>query len=236
MKIISTRRGGFLRGWLTLILVLALIAAVSGWFIARTQGFKGMLETQLSERMGVPVRIEKSYIGWPYVLVLRGVEAEDDAMQLHVRTARLGRRLRQWTLDIRGARVIFSPAVLEDGFYRYPATLVRIADLRDAGAMDIMRATADLQLRWRLSVHDADLFWQDTDGEIDGGVRQLQFNMQPVRLPSGTFIYYRLAYPGRAEYAFGSMRDLDWEWLTRGGDHYIELERSGVAPLLDMCE
>lgn len=238
MKMISTRRGGFLQRWFTMALVLALIAAVTGWFIARSQGFRDMAARQLSERLGLPVAITQSYIGWPYVLVLRGVEAEtsDEALDLQIRALRLGRGLQHWTLDVRGARVVVNPTLLENESHRLAATLVRLAHVREAGALDIMRATEHLQPHWRIACRDVDVYWLDHDGQVDGVVRQLQFHMQPIRLPSGNMIYYRIAYPGLAERAFGDIRDLDWEWLTRGGDDYIELQRSGILPPLHICE
>lgn len=239
MKMISTRSGGFLRRWITLILLLTLIAAVTGWFVARSQGFREIAARRLSEQLGLPVQIAQSYIGWPYILVLRGVETEasdDEAFALQIRTLRLGRRLWQWSMDVRGARVVFHPARLENDLQPLAATLVRLAHMREAGAIDIMRATAHLQADWRILLRDVDVYWQASDGQADGVVRQLQFHMQPVRLPSGTVIYYRLVYPGKAEHAFGSIRDLDWEWLTRGGEDYIELQRDGMTPPLPFCD
>lgn len=236
MKMISRRRGGFLRGWITLFLVLALIAMVCGWFIARTDGFRDLVAQRLSSQWGLPVEIEQSYIGWPYVLVLRGVSVEgNEAVRLHVRTLRLGRGLRRWHLSARGARVVFKAALEEDNAHTFPAVLVRIAQMRDAGALELMRATQFLQDNWHISLRDVDLFWEDEEGHIVGAVRQLLFKMEAVQLPSRELIYYRLSYPGQAEAVFGGKRDLDWEWMT-SGDDYIELHRGGVAPDWDTCE
>ncbi len=236
MRMISMRRGGFLQGWLTLLLILLVVVALSGWFVARTQGFRDLVARRLSAQLGVPVRIEHSYIGWPYVLVLRGVEAEDEALVLQVRTLRLGRRLRRWSINVRGARVTVTPSVLENHAYRYPVTFLRLASMREPGALDIMRVTAHLQSQWHLSLEDIDWYWQDEERNVVAAVRQLQFMMKPVQLPTRELIYYRLSYPGVAEKAFGGIRDLDWEWLSGGQDDYISIQRSGVMPTLEICE
>ena len=236
MKMISTRRGGVIRGWITMLLLVVLLVAIGGWFVARSQRFRVFVSGRLSAQLGMPVQITHSYIGWPYVLVLRGVAVEDDAFQAQVRMVRLGRHGRRWSLEVRGARIVFAPQLLGEDAYRLPAILVRVADMREPGALDIMRATSHLQPRWRIWLQEVDLIWHDEDEQVVSAVRQLQFRMQPVRLPSRELVYYRVSYPGTAEHAFGEIRDLDWEWLTGGGDDYIELQRGGVVPPFEMCE
>ena len=230
MKMVATRRSGCLQGILTLGLVVLLIAATTGWFVARSEGFRALAAEQLSEKLGIPVEIGKSYIGWPYVLVLRGVEtkATQPAFDIQIRTLRLSRRLRQWAVSARGVRVVLDVTALSQDLHQVPTALARLADVRYADPLEITRATAHLQSRLRISLQDVDVYWMNDDGQIDGVVRQLQFEMQPVRLPSGDMTYYRLAFPTLGEPTFGAMQDLDWEWLTRGANHYIELQRSGV--------
>ncbi|MFU8779943.1 MAG: hypothetical protein ACNA71_02835 [Kiritimatiellia bacterium] len=230
MKMIASRRGGILQSGMLTLLVLGLILAVTGWFAARTQGFRELVAGRLSEQLGIAVVVGESYVGWPYVLVLRNVESgAHDAVSFQIRAMRLGRGLRQWTLDVRGARITFAPEIATDVTRAISGELVRLAGLRDAEPLDIMRATSHLQSRWRVQLDDFDIYWLDADGEVDGYVRQLHFQLVPVRLPSGKMHYYRLSYPGAARQALGSIRDLDWEWLTRGGDHYVELMRNGMA-------
>ena len=238
MKMISARKTWWGQRVATVCLLLVLLASVAGWFVARTQVFRERVAGHLSTRLGMPVRIDQAYIGWPYVLVLRGVEmgGAGEAFDLQLQSLRLGRRLRCWSLHVRGARVRVVPDLLESRPQRVAATLVHLAHLRDAGAIDIMRATAHLRERWRVVLQDVDIYWLDTDGHADAVLRQVQFHMQPLRLPSEWLMYYRLAYPGAAEHAFGGIRNLDWEWLTRGGEDYVELRRSGVLPPLQMDE
>jgi hypothetical protein len=236
MKMVTTRRNGFLQGTLLTLLVLGLILGVTGWFAARTQGFRDLAARRLSERLGFPVAIAESYIGWPYVLVLRGLESsEEGPVSLQIRSLRLGRCLRYGTLDVRGARISLSPDVTGDVKLALSGELVRLAGLRDAEPLEIMQATAHLQSRWRLKFDEIDLYWLAEDGDVDAYVRKLHFMMAPVRLPSGWLTYYRLTYPGSAQRIMGPMRDLEWEWLTRGGDDLIWLTPKGVVmPVLPL--
>lgn len=231
MKVVSSHRGGLIRGWCLFVLILIIIAAVTGWFVARSDGFKDLVAARLTAELGVPVEVADSYVGWPYQLVLRGVGTPEDAIvRMHVREIRLGRTLRNWTLAVRDASVAFMPGVTEGYTNNVSQHMIRIARLRDAGALDIMRVTEDVQSNWRLQLDDLDLFWLSSDGAVDGFVRQVDFLLEPVQLPSEKMYYYRLSYVGTAENAMGSIRDLSWSWLTRGGDHYVELQRSGVTP------
>jgi len=232
MKIVAGgRHGGLLHGLLLGGLVVLLILAVTGWFVARSDGFRTLAAERLAFQTGLTIELEDSYIGWPYVLVLRGVKAAAGGpVSFQVRELRLGRHLRRWTLQVRGARVWFDEQLPQNAPLGLSPNIVRLASLREAGAMEVMRATAPWQAHWKLDVADLDLLWLDATGATAGAVRQLSFRMEPVPLPSGTMYYYRLAYPGTASGAFGSITNLEWEWLSRGGDHYVELVREGTLP------
>ncbi len=237
MKMVSGRRGGLLQGWLFLLLVLLLILAVTGWFVARSDGFRALVAGRISDRTGLDVHITDSYVGWPYVLVLRGVETSAAGEAgFQIQELRFGRRLWQWTLRLRGGRVWFDQGLREDAPFTVSRSLVRLAGLREAGAIDVMRATAHLQGRWRVALDNLDVLWVNAEGVPVASVRQLQFQMEPVDVPSGRMYYYRIAYPGVAENALGSIRNLEWEWLTRGGDDYVEILRNGVLPPVAFSE
>jgi hypothetical protein len=231
MKVVSAQRGGVLRGWLIFAFVLLIVLAVTGWFVARSDGFRNLVAERLEKELGLPVKVMDCYIGWPYELVLRGVGTADDAsFRMDIREVRVGRAWRNWRVAVRDASFAFMPEITNSHTNRVSQHVVRVAQLRDAGAIDIMRATAPLPSNWELIFDDIDLYWLASDGGVDGSIRQADFMLKPVMLPDGKMYYYHLSYAGAAQNAMGSMRDLSWSWLTDGGDHYVELQRSGVAP------
>jgi hypothetical protein len=231
MKVVSGQRGCALQGGFLLLLVLLLVMGVTGWFVGRSDGFRQMVAERLSDRMGLEVKIGNSYIGWPYVLVLRDVEgSHPEAGGLRIREIRIGRRLTRWSMRLRGGEISFRAEAPGHGSATWPTVLSRLSALRDAGALDIMRASADLQSVWTLQWEDLDFIWLGPDAVPEGSIRGSQFRMNPVRIPSGRLMYYRLSFSSPADQAMGSVRDLEWEWLSRGGHDYIELVRTEAAP------
>ncbi len=228
MRVISTRRGARLSGVLLLLLFLAVLVLATGWFLARTEGARTLIAERLSDRLGVPVTIGESRIGWPYVLVLRAVatkgETAVDGAGFSVGTLRLGRRLRYWDLELR--HVIVRVRRDEAGLWT-PLAVARLADLREASASDITRLTGPVRRRLRLRVTDGALVWLDADGREEASLRDVRFQMEPVKLPERrAMTYYGLRVYAAAGGALGNARDLNWAWLTSVDKAYIELDRT----------
>ncbi len=232
MKVISTGRGSGLRRLFLFVVFVVIVLGVTGWFVVRTAGFRQLAGERLTLWSGVPLRVEASAIGWPYTLVLRGVgtpgSSGDAPVQIWIRELQVGRSWRFWRVRVRGGMLRMPVDAALQPAEQVPAWVGRVAALRDSGALEMMRVTSSLQRGWAIHLQDVDLLWMEGPDLVDARVPQLQFQMEPVRLPSGRLTYYRLAIPGQADGAFGSVRDLHWEWLSRGNDDYIEIVRQGI--------
>lgn len=58
------------------VLVLVLIAYVTGFFIGRTEGFRAIVTGRLEKLLGAPVKIDRVSVDMVYNLTLTGLEAE----------------------------------------------------------------------------------------------------------------------------------------------------------------
>lgn len=232
MKMVASRQGSRLRVWFYLLVFIVLLMGVTGWFVARTDGFRQLAAERLTLWAGTPIEVEESLIGWPYELVLRGVGTPagttNGTVRGWVREVRIGRSLRCWRVAVLGAMLQMPSDVAARTVTEVPPLALRVARLRHAGARDIMQATAEIRRSIALDLRDVDLLWVDSDGSITGRIPQLQFQMEPVRLPSGPMVYYQLVVPGHAQGALGDVQDLRWEWLSRREDHYVEITRRGM--------
>ncbi len=228
MRVIANRRGARFSGALLLLAFVAAVLLVTGWFLARTQGVRTLLAERLSDRAGVTVTIGESRIGWPYVLVLREVATVDFAAAgtpgFAVGELRVARRLFSWQLTLR--HVILRVKQDEAGVWM-PLVAARIADLRQASAMDLVRLTEPVRQRLRLRVSDGSLDWLDAEGRIEASLRDVRFRMEPLNLPEQRdMTYYGLRVYAASGGALGNARDLAWAWLTSADLAYVELERS----------
>ena len=228
MKVIANRRGARFSGGLLLLAFVLLVALVTGWFLARTEGVRKLLAERLSDRMGVTVTIGKSRIGWPYELVLRDVATAAIAAAgtpgFAVGEVRIARRLFTWQVTLR--HVTLRVQQDEAGVWM-PLVAARIADLRQASALDLVRLTNPVRQRLRLRISDGSLDWLDADGRTEASLRGVGFRMEPVDLPDAReMTYYRLNVYAASGGALGDARDLAWAWLTSDEQAYVELERT----------
>lgn len=228
MRVIANRRGARFSGGLLLLAFVVIVVLVTGWFLARTEGVRKLLAEKLSDRMGIAVTIGESRIGWPYELVLRDVATADFAAAgtpgVAVGEARIARRLFSWQVTLR--HVALRVQQDEAGVWM-PLVAARIADLRQASAMDLVRLTEPVRQRLRLRVSEGSLDWLDADGRTEASLRDVRFRMEPVTLPDQRdMTYYRLQVYAASGGALGNARDLEWAWLTSDQLAYVELERS----------
>lgn len=229
MRVIANRRGSRFSGGLLLLVFVVIVVLVTGWFLARTEGVRKLLAERLTDRLGVAVTIGESRIGWPYALVLRDVSTADFAAAgtpgVAVGEVRIARRLFTWQVTLR--HIALRVQQDEAGVWT-PLVAARIADLRQASAMDLVRLTAPLRQRVRLRVYAGSLDWLDADGRTEASLRDVNFRMEPVTLPEQRdMTYYSLAIYAASGGALGNARDLAWAWLTSDDLAYVELERSG---------
>ncbi len=228
MRVIANRRGARLSAVLLLMVFVVVVVLVTCWFLARTDGGRKLLAEQLSDRMGVPVMIGESRIGWPYELVLRDVATAEFAVAgtpgFSVGEVRVARRLFTWQVTLRHVTL----RVQQDAAGVWtPLVAARIADLRQAAALDLVRLTEPLRLWLRLDVSDGSLDWLDAEGRVEASLRDVRFRMEPVEMPEQrTMTYYGLRVYAASGGALGNARDLDWAWLTSDDQAYVELARS----------
>ncbi len=228
MRVIANRRGARLSAVLLLLGFVAVVILVTCWFLARTDGGRKLMAEQLSNRMGIPVTIGESRIGWPYELVLRDVATADFAAAgtpgFSVGELRVARRLFSWQVTLRHVTL----RVQQDAAGVWtPLVAARIADLRQASAMDLVRLTEPVRLNLRLHVSDGSLDWLDAGGRVEASLRDVRFRMEPVELPEQRpMTYYGLRVYAASGGALGNARDLGWAWLTSDDLAYVELARS----------
>lgn len=228
MRVIANRRGARFSGGLLLLVFVMIVVLVTGWLLARTEGVRTLLAERLTDRLGIAVTIGESRIGWPYELVLRDVSTAGFAAAgtpgFAVGEVRIARRLFSWQVTLR--HVALRVQQDEAGVWT-PLVAARIADLRQASAMDLVRLTEPVRQRLRLRVRDGSLDWLDADGRTEASLRDVGFHMEPVTLPGQRdMTYYSLGIYAASGGAFGNARDLEWAWLTSDDLAYVELERS----------
>jgi hypothetical protein len=236
MRVIASgRRCGAVSRLLVVGLILVVIVMIAGWFAVRSDGGRDLIETHLSKRLGAKVSVGRSRIGWPYVLVLEevrtpGFEAAGTP-GFSIEELRLGRRLRHWRLQLRQAIA----RVQEGGNARWePACLSRLADLRDAGARDVVRLTEGVRDSMRIELTNCSLSWLDADGNETASVRNVDFSVLPVRIRKRRLHYFELDIYQGIGVALAPGRDVHREWLTTQEMEYIEL--SGADASGDDCE
>jgi hypothetical protein len=227
MKVMANRRGARLSGGLFLLAFVLAVVLATVWFVARTDGVRELLEKRISDRIGVAVSIGESAIGWPYELVLRDVSTAGFAAAgtpgFSTGEIRVGRRLFSWKVVLR--HVALRVQQDESGIWQ-PLAAARIADLRQASAMDIIRLTEPLRGHYDLKIMDGMIDWLDADGRTDGALRDLSFVMQPITLPEKRKMsYYGLKIYAASGGVLGNAKDLSWVWLTSDDMPYVELER-----------
>jgi hypothetical protein len=208
---------------------LIVVLLVTGWFVARTNGARKYLEGSLSKRFGCEVSISSMYIGWPYELVMDEVRSAGfDAAGTEgfsVQEARFSRGWRYWHLKLN--ELIVRIKADEKAGWK-PSRMARIGDMKDAGMVDIVHATADMRKNMMLRVSNSDISWLGTNGVETAYVRGADFRMLPVGVDGRQMYYYHLSINRSSGLAELDGRNIVREWLTTDTSEYIELpSRSG---------
>lgn len=227
MRVIANRPGARVSGIFLLLFFFLTVLMAVGWFVVRTDRCRHLLSDRLSDRLGAEVTIGESRVGWPYQLVLRDVVSSGFAAAgtpgFSIGELKLGWWM-TWRLELRHVTV----RVQQDasGIWT-PIVAARLADLRQASAVDIVRLTAPLRRKICLKIADGTMIWLDKEGAEEASLRDVRFRMEPVKLPEQRrMTYYGLKIYAAAGGALGNVRDLQWGWLTSAEQEYIELVRS----------
>jgi hypothetical protein len=224
----SQRGGGFSR-LLALILVLVAIVLVAGWFAVRSDGGRGLIESHLAKRLGVPVAVEATRVGWPYVLVLKNVRTPGfeaaGTPGFSAAEVRMGCAFRAWRprWNVRLYQIVVRIQEADDGTVT-PACLAQLEELRSADMKTVVRMTDGLRDRQvRIHLRDSTLAWLDSSGAEIAAVRDVDFRMIPVSIESRPLHYFALDIRRAEGIQLAQGRDLHWEWLTTQELAYIEL-------------
>ena len=235
MRVVSANRrgGGFSRA-VTLLLVLVAIILLGGWFAVRSDGGRDLITSRLSKTLGVPISIDATRIGWPYVVVLENLRTADFAAAgtsgFSVVEARVGFGVHAWSprLTVRLHQVIARIQEVGDGSVK-PVFLAALGDLRRVDAVDVVRATEALrQKAVRLYVKDSTVSWLDAEGVETASMRDVDFRMIPVRIEQRCLHYFALKIASASGVELAGGRDWHWEWLTTQELSYIELSRANA--------
>ncbi len=230
MRVVSGgyRSGGFSR-FVALILILLAIVLVASWFAVRSEGGRNLIESQLSKRLGLPISVEATRIGWPYVLVLENLRTLDFAAAgtpgFSAAEVRVGCAVRTWrpSYTLRLRQVIARIQEDQDGCVT-PLCLAPLADLTRASLQDVVRMTSKLRDQHaKIYVRDSSLGWLDASGVEIAAIRDVDFRMIPVRIEARQIHYFLLNIKRASGVRLAEGRDLQWEWLTTQEFAYIEL-------------
>lgn len=224
MRVIGGGHGAAISRFSAVVLILLASILTTGWFAVRSEGARDLIEEQVSKRLGAPVAIERTRIGWPYVLVLEDLRTPDfeaaGTPGFSVAEVRIGRGIKRWDLRLRQVMV----RVMDEGGGKWsPEYLARLGDLRDVRARDVVRVTDGFRDKVVIRLTDSTLGWLDAEGAEVASARDVNFRMLPVRIEDRRLHYFALDVYRATGVALGDGRDMHWEWLTTQELEYIEL-------------
>lgn len=210
------------------LIIVVLIVLVFGFFAIRTRTAKQWLESHFSERIGVPVSIERSSIDLPYDLVIDGLKSAtgDEEPTFSVEQLRLGftRRL-GLRLELRKVELVMRRT--EAGDWK-PSSFSKLGPLQDIE--EISAATDSFEKKYLLRVTDSNVLWEDEHRRKLASATGIRFSMMPVELPARALTHYSL-YIRRADGGGGYMlRGVEREWLATEDNTYMELMRRENQP------
>jgi len=238
MKVVreSEGRSGFLSRFLCTVLIVLVIVLVSLLFAVRTEGARDLIEEWLTDFTGVPLTVEETRIGWPYVLVAQGVDSDnfenDVSAGLRVHQIRIG--LNGSGLHITAKRPELKLCFTKDGNWT-PERFARMGDIPFREISAVTSLTSGFRKRVRLDISDGVITWRDADGVQKAYARGIDFSMRPLSIPSGKLFYYALdvrsaSIPSSRQ----ESRSMRREWVSSASRDYIEIDSvDGSAVGLD---
>ena len=202
------------------------IVLVTGYFAVRTDGGRSFIEERLEKRLGMPVTIRETSVGWPYDLVMEDVATTGgaDAGAFRVQTLRVG-----WRIGA-GVRIAMDRPELdlvrnvEGGWV--PARFAKLGELPQQGIRDISRLTAGFRKKTVLKLRDGRIRWTNAEGITLADAEGVRLDIAPIRLPSRRMIHHALGvYSGMGVDGL-RFHDLEREWLADEMNPYVEIRGS----------
>jgi hypothetical protein len=215
-------------------LILLIISMVFVAVAVQTNKGSDEIKKYLSKLAGEPVHFEKASIGWPYVLVLDGVESEDFDLDgeegFRVEEARIG-------LRFNGDRVVklygCTLFLVQDADKQWvPGVFDGLGDLPLRNVADITRLTLGFRDRVRLSIEEGAIKWKSIAG-VGASASKIEFEMSRIKMPRQVMYGYYLVVHNALGVDGVRSRDIKREWLASEKDDYIEIARSEDVDLKD---
>lgn len=225
--------GGLLAALLQLVFVLAIIAAivmVAGAVVAASEGGRKEIERRLAQRLGCPVRVGGTHVGWPYALVLDRVESAGITNQplagFKVDQARVGLAFRGWrpVWDVRVVNAVLNLVRDRDRVW-HPEAFGRLGALPGRNLGEVSALSQEFRESACAHAEGATIRWFTEDGTVRSSVEGVTFDLQPVYLPGRWMYDYRLRVSTARTAEGETLNDMGREWLAVGDRHYIEVER-----------
>lgn len=211
------------------LLVVAAILLITGWVAARTDGARSLAEQWLKDQLGLEIKVQRMRIGWPYTVVLEGVQTrgfdeQADQAGIHIEQARIG--LAGW----RRVRVVLQKPTVrfregEKGWEPACWSAAGRVPAQDLAA--VSGALLSLSGRYTLMVRQGAVAWQDTGGKIRAWVKGLFLQVEPAQVPGRRMVYCRLGVQRAWSADGGTIDGVEREWLAAPDVAYVELGRTG---------
>lgn len=214
----------------TLLVVLGIVL-IAGFFAARTEGARELVEDRLSKLIGVPVSVARVRIGLPYVLILDGVQTDGFGLP-----ERGGVKIQEMSVapclaPVWSVKVLRCEARItqqSDGLWS-PSALAGVGRLQQGTLADIARATSAWRQRMRLALKDSLIRW-DADGR-EALAAGIDFNMRPASIPGRRGVtHFVLSVRQWSDLAGREGQDEHREWLAWESEPYVELARRSGDP------
>ncbi len=219
------RRSGCLGRAVIVLAVIVVIAMITGIFVVKSDGGRGLITDWLENRLGMELTVEKTRIGFPYALVIKGVSSEmtgpGQAPLLKVDSIRL--RIGAFPFLRASARnVDLTMTVSRKGKWS-PQSLALLGDVPGSELHMISHITRELRSGMTLSLSDSKITWVDSAGRKVASVTGLDFSFSPADVPGNRMYYYHLS-ADEAVYPDGKKKALDAEWLSSARHDFIDLD------------
>jgi len=218
------RRGRLI---LTLLAVLAILM-VTGLFAVRTEGGKDFLRDHLAGRLGMEISIDAVRIGWPYDLVVRGMESDGygpNAPGFGCRELRFGIGLGPlYRVSVTGPELVLAKDA--DGRWT-PAAFSPLGKLASGGILEISRMTESSRRRVSLAIEDGSVRWLDGPAALRAEAKGIAFRLCPVDIPGRQMYYYSLSVDSAVDAAGSRALGVRREWLASATIEYLEISAAG---------
>ena len=221
------RHGGGFRRFAITILVIAFIAWVTLFIIARTEGGHQFVTNQLTERLGVDVTVKLVRFAFPIALVLDGVKSENfehQAQGLLVQQARLSFGVKPWwRLSLKEPELNLAYSRSEGWS---PNVFAHLGELPGEDLHEIAELTGGIRKTGKLHIIDGSLTWVDASGHELAAARNVEFRMAPAAVPGHRMTYYYLSAEQVVNPGETRLKNVVIEWLSSPEVPYVEFSRS----------